>query len=101
VRLETGGHWLKEPLRRGACWRGRTGETCVTAVELRVSVPAGRFEGCVRTVERGAGAARVTTVFCPGVGMVSLEVVGEIEGQPARELALLKSYGPRVDVNAE
>jgi hypothetical protein len=99
VRYSTGGYWLKAPLEVGACWQGKTGKTCITRLGRAVSVAAGKFSGCLETVEQAASGSRVTTVFCPGVGMASLDVESEGGGGYQRVEARLRSYGPRVDIN--
>jgi hypothetical protein len=58
----------------------------VTSVTTTVQVPAGRFTGCVQTVEQSTTAQRkVTTVFCPDIGITLLEVEGSIGDDYARE----------------
>jgi hypothetical protein len=99
VRYSTGGYWLKAPIEVGACWQGKTGKTCITRLGRAVSVAAGEFSGCLETVEQAASGSRVTTVFCPGVGMTSLDVESEAGGGYQRVEARLRSYGPRVDIN--
>lgn len=102
LRYATGGHWLKAPLREGACWAGRAGQVCITSVSETVQVPAGELTGCVVTIERVEGVtdgARTRTVFCPGVGMALLEVEGWAEDAPVRERAALRYAGPRVELN--
>lgn len=99
ARHATGGHWLKTPLEKGACWTGRTGQTCITNIALSITVPAGKFAGCLETVERSPKqASTVTSVFCPSVGMVSLTAEGTLDGEVTVERARLKSYGPRTDL---
>lgn len=101
LRHTTGGYWLKAPLTANACWPGRAGEVCVTSLNREVSVPAGRFTGCLETEERRGtetSGARTTTVFCPDVGMVLLEVEAWAAGEVALERAELTSYGPAVDL---
>jgi hypothetical protein len=100
VRYASGGTWLELPLEVGRCWAGRIGETCVTNVRRVVSVPQGKFEGCVETQEKGTGT-RVTTVFCPRVGMVLLDAEGSLDGEAVRERAELRTHGPRVDIATE
>jgi hypothetical protein len=99
VRYSTGGYWLKAPLEAGACWQGKTGKTCITHLDRAVTIPAGQFSGCLETVEQAASGSRVTTVFCPGVGMTSLDVESEAGGGYQRVEARLRSYGPKVDIN--
>ncbi|MCC6213398.1 MAG: hypothetical protein IT376_00900 [Polyangiaceae bacterium] len=97
----TGGYLLKAPLVVGATWRGMSGTVRVVAVGKRVKVPAGDLTDCVETVETesSSGAVRsVTTVFCAGVGIASLEVEASAGGEYARERAVLRSFGPKVDL---
>jgi hypothetical protein len=97
----TGGYLLKLPLAQGAEFRGRFGRVKITRTDLGVEVPAGKFESCIETVEQNAAATkRATTVFCPHVGMVSLQVEGTVEGEYARIGFVLRSHGPAVDIGA-
>ncbi|MCS6800156.1 MAG: hypothetical protein NZ898_16820 [Myxococcota bacterium] len=66
---------LRAPVRRGERWPAPGGMTAeVTADGLRVEVPAGRFEGCVRVEERGGEEGRhIRTTYCPHVGPVIVE----------------------------
>ncbi len=97
AKLTTGGWLLKTPLLVGARFPGETGPVEITRTGVTVSVPAGRFAGCIETVERGSGAT-VRTVFCPKVGIAVVEVEMLSTGQVQRELAELRSFGPRVEV---
>jgi len=103
LRHATGGYWLKAPIQVGACWPGRNGEVCVKSLDRRIEVPAGQFANCLETEEaRGDDSTgmRTTTVFCPNVGMVMLEVEAWAMGTIALERAELRSYGPAVDIHA-
>jgi hypothetical protein len=97
VAYDGGAYILKAPLEAGARWPGEHGgSTRVDAVDAEVTVPAGRFAGCVRTVEEGGRppGSRYASTYCPGVGMVLLEVASG--GGQAR--AALKSHGPPVQI---
>lgn len=99
-----GGYLLKGPISAETTWRSKTGTVRVTNLDEKVTVPAGEFNGCLRTVEetREPGVERtVTSVFCPHVGLVSLDVEGASDDGHQRETAVLKSFGPRVDLSAE
>lgn len=103
IRFVDGGFLLKPPLTESSSWEGRFGIVKVTSLDEEVTVPAGRFTGCARTQEKGNGiraAWHITSIYCPEVGLVSLDLLRE-EG--TRELAVLRAYGPRVDpmVNEE
>jgi hypothetical protein len=98
VRNGQGGYLLKAPLAINAEWQGDDGRVKVTAINQSVSVPAGKFEGCMQTVEEAklAAATRITTtVFCPGVGITTLQIEGEQEGTSVLQRLSLKSFGPR------
>ncbi len=103
IRLTEGGFLLKAPVAEGASWRGTDSTIRVVTLARQISVPAGSFTECLETEETSGGAGagrRVTTVFCPGVGIVLLDVEGVIAGESMRETARLKSFGPRVDIGA-
>jgi len=101
VRLVTGGWLLKAPLTPGARFKGQFGEVEVTSTDKAIEVPAGRFSGCIETVEQSATAQRkVTTVYCPDVGITLLEVEGSIGEDYGRERASLRSHGPAVNLDA-
>jgi len=98
-----GGYLLKAPFSVGSTWKSKNGTVRVLAVDEEVNVPAGHFSGCLRTVEdsRLGGATRsVTSVFCAHVGLVSLEAEGGSEELHGKETALLKAFGPRVDLTS-
>ena len=79
-------------------WTGDDGKVRVTSVQESVVVPAGRFSGCIQTVEQAqlAAATRTTTtVFCPGVGITTLQIEGEQDGTSVLQRLQLKSFGPR------
>jgi hypothetical protein len=104
VRFSDGGVLLAAPLRRGAVWQGREGRVEVMAVGVRVEVPAGRYSGCLETRETSdptGYSATITTVYCPDVGVVRLEVEGSTGEDILHEVAELTSYGPRVDLGTE
>ncbi|MEM9696654.1 MAG: hypothetical protein AAGA56_29200 [Myxococcota bacterium] len=91
---------LRPPLEVGRTWRGTHGGTVeVTGVRVTARVPAGLYDGCISTVERRGGDVRlqVNTVYCPDVGIVSLEVFGG----GRMERAELVSYGPPIDLGPD
>jgi hypothetical protein len=97
---QAGAFILKEPLAVGASWRGEHGGvTRITSIDKAALVPAGRFTGCVETVEerRGDRPVRYATTFCPGVGVVALEA----QAGAALERAELKSYAPPVSLGPD
>ncbi|NUQ75984.1 MAG: hypothetical protein HUU21_20785 [Polyangiaceae bacterium] len=100
VSADSGAFVLKAPLVPGNSWPGEHGgATRIDAVELSVTVPAGSFAGCVRTVEERGGdvPVRYTTVFCPDIGVVVLEVTSGM----GLERAELKSYAPPVFIGPD
>jgi hypothetical protein len=93
-----GAYVLKAPLEKGASWPGEHGGTTkITAVDVSMQVPAGKYTSCVRTVEEGGRPAnsRYESTFCPGVGIVLLVV--STPGNESR--AELKSYGMPVKID--
>jgi hypothetical protein len=104
TRIETGTYLLRAPLVSGAEWPGEGGAVVrVAAVDRIVDVPAGKFVGCVDTVEevRAASAEparRVTTTYCPDVGIVSLHVEAWENGRHVGERAVLRSFGKPVSL---
>jgi hypothetical protein len=98
VRSAQGGYLLKAPLSANAEWQGDDGHVKVTSINQTVTVPAGTFAGCIQTVEEAklAAATRTTTtVFCPGVGITTLQIEGEQDGTSVLQRISLKSFGPR------
>lgn len=99
VRSSHGGYLLKSPLSLNSEWTGDDGKVKVTGVNQSVDSPAGKFSGCLQTVEEaklGATATRkTTTVFCPGVGITVLEIEAEQEGTSVLQRLTLKAFGPR------
>ncbi len=88
---------LKQPLAVGTTWLGEHGgEATIIAVDKTVDVPAGRFTGCVEVVEMRGGdrPLRAGTTYCPGVGVVVLE----LSTASLSRRVLLKSHGPPVDI---
>jgi hypothetical protein len=98
VRSAQGGYLLKSPLALNSEWTGDDGKVKVTSVSQSVDVPAGKFSGCLQTVEEAklvAATRKTTTVFCPGVGITVLEITAEQEGMSVLQRLSLKSFGPR------
>jgi hypothetical protein len=94
---------LKAPLAAGAHWLGEKGaQVRVNAMDKAVQVPAGQFAGCVETVEEvangGAPLRRVTTLFCPDVGIVSLRAEAWEQDKHVAERAVLRSFGEPVSI---
>ncbi|WP_437957441.1 hypothetical protein WME76_39995 [Sorangium sp. So ce119] len=100
LRSDTGVFVLKEPIAPGTTWTGEHGGRArITAVDAAVEVPAGRFTGCVQTVEERLGdrPARYVSTFCPDVGVVAIEA----ESGASHERAELKSYAPPFDMGPD
>ncbi|CAN5911975.1 hypothetical protein BH11MYX4_BH11MYX4_11260 [soil metagenome] len=97
VAYDGGAFILKAPLDVGASWPGEHGGTTrVATTDASPKVQAGSYGSCIQTVEEGGrpqGSKYVTT-YCPGVGMVLLEIA--VTGGEAR--AELKSYGMPVKI---
>jgi hypothetical protein len=98
VAYDNGLFILKAPLDVGATWPGEHGGTTrVASVDAAPKVAAGSYTGCVQTVEEGGRppGSKFVTTYCPGVGMVLLEV--QAAGGEAR--AELRSYGAPVKID--
>src|SRR6185503_226820 len=98
VQAPGGGYVLRSPLSEDAEWRGEFGDVSVKSMSRSIKVPAGDFGNCVETLESAdtpAYTKSATTVFCPGIGMVFYEVVGEQSGVKVSQKLELKSFGPR------
>lgn len=104
TRTETGSYLLRAPLAAGAEWPGEGGAVVrVGAVDRIVDVPAGKFIGCLDTVEeqRAAGGEpvrRVTTTYCPDVGIVTLHAEAWENGRHIGERAVLRSFGKPISL---
>ena len=75
IRVPPGDEWLlRAPLVEGANWPGRGGRSArLISIQTSVETPAGSFDGCVEVLETGGKLElEVRTVYCPGVGPVSL-----------------------------
>jgi hypothetical protein len=81
VARDTGVFILKTPIEVGTSWPGEHGGTTrITSIDASVKVMAGSYSSCVQTTEDGGrvGTAKSwVTTYCPGVGIVLLEVKGE------------------------
>jgi hypothetical protein len=101
VSHAAGGFLLKTPLTAGATFPGRFGKVTITKTDVSVQVPAGSFTGCLETEEAAPGGqGKATTVFCPDVGIVSLDVESLTDGEYGRVRLVLRSYGAAVDIEA-
>lgn len=91
----TGTWLLKAPIREGAEWPAGGGRTArVTSTSETIEVPAGRFDGCVRVEEGGGDSGKlVTTVYCPDVGPVYLEVQQQLVTTEAPVRAVSRMLG--------
>lgn len=91
---------LKMPIDPGTTWLGPLGgKTRYEATNQSFDSRAGHFEGCVRTIEERGGDAplKVTTLFCPDVGIATLEV----QSGAAAERAELIYYGPQIEIGPD
>jgi hypothetical protein len=100
VREESKAYVLHAPLSVGAEWPGENGATVrVSALDRVVQVPAGKFVGCVETIEEVTPKPgknpprRVTTTYCPDVGIALLHAEAWEGGAHAGERATLRSFG--------
>jgi hypothetical protein len=75
IRAATGDAWLlRAPLEVGATWPAPGGrEAELLSRRASVTTAAGAFEHCIEVVELGGKLdVEVHTVYCPGVGPVSV-----------------------------
>jgi len=76
IRVPPRDEWiLRAPLEEGATWPGRGGRSArLIATGMRVETLAGTFERCMEVLETGGKLeVEVRTVYCPGVGPVSVD----------------------------
>lgn len=76
IRLPPGDEWiLRTPLEEGATWPGRGGRSAqLVSMGLSIETRAGSFDKCVLVIETGGELElEVRTVYCPGVGPVTVE----------------------------
>ncbi len=97
----TGGYLLRAPLQEGAEYKGQFGTVRVVSVSRTIRTPAGDFAGCIETVEEASlpTPKRATSIFCPKVGLVALDIEGALEGESASVATRLRSYGPMATGN--
>jgi hypothetical protein len=101
-----GVYLLKAPLVVGTEWPGEGGtKVRVSSVDRVVEVPAGKFVGCVETIEETPSssgkeppAKRVTTTYCPDVGIAVLHAEAWDRGRREGERATLRSFGKPVEL---
>jgi hypothetical protein len=100
VRREGYGTVLQAPLQPGASWQGDKGLVRVAQTDATLEVPAGRFTGCVKTVEEVGGDARGTieTHFCPEVGIARIQVQQWQGDAQASQTVELRSFGAPMDL---
>jgi hypothetical protein len=75
IRIPSEDSWLvRAPLHEGATWPSRGGRTArLVSTGVDAETPAGRFGGCIEILETGGQLdLEVATVYCPGVGPVSV-----------------------------
>jgi hypothetical protein len=104
IRRSPGGFVLLAPLDKGAQWDGDNGGiTRVHDVNVKLTVPAGTFDACIQTVEEISGATRgrITSVYCPAVGLARMTVEQWERGERNSKRFDLRSYGPPVNLDAD
>lgn len=95
VSYQGGAYVLQVPLAVGTSWPGEHGGTThITSIDAQVSVPAGSYGGCVETVEEVVPPARYTNVYCPGIGLVTVDV----DAPRGHARIELKRYGKPVEI---
>ncbi|MET0595141.1 MAG: hypothetical protein ABW133_20745, partial [Polyangiaceae bacterium] len=107
ARAETGTYLLRAPLTAGAVWPGDGGaQIRIAHADRIVDVPAGKFIGCIETVEElktasGEPLRKVTTLYCPEVGIAELHAEAWENGKHVGERALLRSFGKPISIVKE
>ena len=97
ISQTTGGILLETPLKKGHAFIGSFGTVTISETGQLVTVPAGTYSGCLTTVEESTRPPkRSTSTYCPGIGLVLMEVesFGESAGLVRTELSY---HGPRVE----
>lgn len=92
-----GGTVLKMPIAIGTAFAGdHGGAATIEETNVSLDVPAGHYTGCIRTVEKPSVTytGTTSTTFCPGVGIVKLEV----QAGEQTERMELQSYGDPVKI---
>ena len=91
ISKDGGAYILKSPVETGTSWPGEHGGTAkIVRTDATAKVGDKTVASCIQVVEDGTRPpARYTTTYCPGIGMVLLEAVGN-EADARIEL---KSYG--------
>ena len=97
IRIPSEQAWLlRTPLREGATWMSRGGRTArVVSTRARAQTSAGDFDGCIEIFETGGELGlEVTTVYCPGVGPVSVQSTmrSEVSERTLTVTARLRGY---------
>ena len=100
VRRDGAGFVLRSPLQQGATWQGDKGLVRVVETGANVKVPAGSYSHCVQTEEEVGGDARgkITTFFCPGVGIARMQVEEWHGAEHLTQTMELRSFGPPMDL---
>lgn len=100
---ESGYYLLKLPLKLGAQWLGQSGTVEVVRDAHAVTTDAGTFSNCIVTRETIQGTVEVRTsesTFCPGVGLVQLDVEAKGPHSATSESVTLNYYGEPFDMSA-
>lgn len=97
VRVPSEDAWLiRAPLKPGATWPARGGRTArLVSIDAVASSQAGCFERCVEVLETGGRLElEVRTVYCPGVGPVSVDSTmrSDLSGRVLTVSASLRGY---------
>ena len=75
IRVPPGDVWvIRAPLVEGVTWPGRGGRIArIVSIDTTEETSAGTFDRCVEVLETGGKLElEVRTVYCPGVGPVSV-----------------------------
>lgn len=91
-RVATGAYLIRQPIQPGTTWpSGGDKVATISAVDVAIETPAGRYTDCVAVEESSAESGlQIRTVYCPDVGAVEIQSHMEVRGTDARVTARLR-----------
>jgi len=94
IRVGSPGHVLLAPVEVGRSWPSGPYTTTTVARRVdRIETDAGTFTGCAEVVDEDSQSGkRVSTIYCPGVGPVSVVSELGLSHSTAQVKALLRGY---------
>jgi hypothetical protein len=91
-RVASGTYLIRQPIQPGTTWPSGGDKTAtISAIDVTIETPAGRYSDCVAVEEVGAESGlNIRTVYCPDVGAVEVQSHMQIRGQDVRVVARLR-----------